>query len=127
MATPYDIDLYQKIKSRIYKKNPKHSAYRSGILVKTYKKEFSKKYGNNIPPYLGKKPNKRGLKRWFDENWKSDTGMYSYTKCNSVYRQTKRITSKTPVTFSELSPKELKRAKKEKCKTGRVKYFKTKK
>ena len=45
MNKPTDNSLYDKIKKRIYKKNPKHSAYRSGILVKTYKKEFLKKYG----------------------------------------------------------------------------------
>ena len=31
---------------RIYKKIPKHSAYRSGVLVQAYKKSFKKKYGN---------------------------------------------------------------------------------
>ena len=43
---PSDSKLYNKIKKRIYKKNPIHSAYRSGLLVKTYKKQYAKKYGN---------------------------------------------------------------------------------
>ena len=61
MNKPTDNSLYNKIKKDIYKKNPKHSAYRSGILVKTYKKEFLKKYGKK-KPYTGKKTKKRGLK-----------------------------------------------------------------
>ena len=47
MAKPTDIKLYEKIKDTVYKKIPKHSAYRSGILVKKYKSEFQKIYGNN--------------------------------------------------------------------------------
>ena len=64
---PRDERLYSEIKRKVYKKIPKHSAYRSGILVKTYKKEFKLKYGNKINPYIGKKPSKyeKGLKRWF--------------------------------------------------------------
>ena len=37
---PTDQALYDKTKKRVYKKHPKHSAYRSGILVQTYKKSF---------------------------------------------------------------------------------------
>ena len=37
MATPKDIKLYNKIKKEVYSNIPKHSAYRSGILVKEYK------------------------------------------------------------------------------------------
>ena len=37
---PRDKKLYNKTKKIIYQKIPKHSAYRSGILVKTYKKKF---------------------------------------------------------------------------------------
>ena len=35
---PKDKKLYDKIKLQIYNKIPKHSAYRSGIVVKEYKK-----------------------------------------------------------------------------------------
>ena len=41
---PSDIKLYNKTKKQIYKKIPKHSAYRSGILVQTYKKKFKNKF-----------------------------------------------------------------------------------
>ena len=34
---PTDQALYAKTKKQVYKKHPKHSAYRSGILVQTYK------------------------------------------------------------------------------------------
>ena len=36
----------KKIKLKVYKDIPKHSAYRSGILVQKYKNAFKKKYGN---------------------------------------------------------------------------------
>ena len=67
---PSDNNLYNKIKKSIYKKHPKHSAYRSGLLVQEYKKKFKKKYGNKNP-YIGKKTKKKGLRRWFDENCQS--------------------------------------------------------
>ena len=87
------------------------------------RQEFFKKYGSKISPYYGKKPEKKGLSRWFKENWKSDTGKYRYTTSSSVYRPTKRVTSKTPKTFNELTPKQLMKAKREKAKTGRVRKF----
>ena len=37
---PKDQNLYNKTKAQIYKKHPKHSAYRSGLLVKAYKKKY---------------------------------------------------------------------------------------
>lgn len=117
--TPKDQKLYDEIKRKIYKKYPKHSAYRSGILVKEYKKA----YKGPGEPYKGKKPTKTGLTRWFKEDWKSDTGKYRYTSKSSVYRPTKRITSKTPLTFSELTNNEVERAKREKYLKGRIKKF----
>ena len=59
---PSNKKLYEKIKAKVYKKIPKHSAYRSGLVVQEYKKAFKKKYGNK-QPYIGKKTVKRGLKR----------------------------------------------------------------
>lgn len=120
---PSDQVLYDKIKQKVYKQNPKHSAYRSGIVVKEYKNAFVKKYGKQKQPYIGKKPTLTGLPRWFKEDWKSDTGKYRYTSKSSVYRPSKRITKNTPTTFSELTPAQLKRAKNEKRTTGRVKKF----
>ena len=42
MSIPTDKPLYDRIKRRIYKKQPKHSAYRSGLIVKEYKAAFKK-------------------------------------------------------------------------------------
>ena len=125
MSIPVDTKLYDKIKKKIYLKNPIHSAYRSGMLVKTYKKEFSKVYGDRKSPYTPSRKKTRGLTRWFKEKWISDTGKIGYTNKSSIYRPSIRVTKKTPVTWKELSKKEIKKAKKEKTKTGRVKRFKT--
>ena len=37
--TPTNMKLYNQVKEEIYKKYPKHSAYRSGLLVQEYKKK----------------------------------------------------------------------------------------
>ena len=122
-STPKDQKLYGIIKTQLYKENPKHSAYRSGILVQRYKKAFKLKHPHIKDSYLGQTSKVQGLSRWFKEDWKSDTGKYLYTSKASVYRPTKRITKKTPKTFAELSKKELKSAKRKKAKYGRVKQF----
>ena len=124
MNKPTDNSLYDKIKKRIYKKNPKHSAYRSGILVKTYKKEFFKKHGKKKKPYTGKKTKKRGLKRWFKEKWVNQRGEVGYKYKSDIYRPSRRITKKTPTTHKELTRRQIKRARKEKYTKGRVKRFK---
>ena len=43
MSVPIDINLYNEVKTKIISDNPINSAYRSGLLVKTYKQMFSKK------------------------------------------------------------------------------------
>ena len=122
---PKDIFLYEKVKKQIYKKYPKHSAYRSGLLVQKYKKDFKKKYGKKNP-YIGKKTKKKGLRRWFDENWVNQRGEVGYKYKNDIYRPSKRITKKTPVTHGELTKKEVKKARKIKYTRGRVKRFRRK-
>ena len=59
MTQPKNKELYEKIKKEIIIKNPKHSAYRSGLIVKAYKEAGG--------TYEGTKPTTTGLKRWFDE------------------------------------------------------------
>lgn len=81
------------------------------------------KYPRIENAYLGQTSKTKGLSRWFKEDWKSDTGKYKYTSKSSVYRPTKRITKKTPKTFSELTKKALSTAKRKKAKYGRVKLF----
>ena len=113
---PTNPQLYSRVKRDIIREYPIHSAYRSGLIVRRYKE-----LGGG---YNGPKPTKTGLIRWFKEDWKSDTGRYGYTSKSSVYRPTKRITKDTPKTFSELTPQELARAKREKARTGQVRRFK---
>ena len=120
MAVPTDMKLYNAVKKAVYKRIPTHSAYRSGILVKRYKEKFAAKHGSRKKPYKG---SKRPLKRWFAEQWRSDTGKKVYTSKSSVFRPTRRISRQTPKTFSEIGPRRLQRAKSEKSRTGRVKKF----
>ena len=122
MPQPRNRKLYNSIKKKIYKKHPKHSAYRSGLLVQAYKKEFKKKYGNK-DPYNGKKTSKKGLKRWFNEEWLNQRGEIGYKYKGDVYRPSKRITKKTPKTFKELNKKQIHKARTKKRKYGRVDRF----
>ena len=123
MPLPNDEKLYNKTKKYIYKKYPKHSAYRSGLLVQEYKKRFSKKYGKNKDPYKGKKSVKKGLGRWFKEKWRNQRGKVGYKYKSDVYRPTHRVTKKTPLTFSQLSKRRIKTAREKKYTKGRVNRF----
>ena len=111
---PLNKDLYLKVKKEVYKKYPKHSAYRSGLLVKKYKEEGGK--------YKGVK-NKDGLTRWFKEDWTNQRGTTGYKHKSDVYRPNKKVSEKTPKTFKELSKKDLEKARKKKAKKGRVDKF----
>ena len=109
-AEPLNKELY----ARVLKMYPGPStAYRSGHIVQTYKRLGGRYTGAS-------KPRLTGLHRWFLENWKSDTGKYRYTSRSSVYRPTRRVTKKTPVTFGELSRQKLLRAKRLKRTKGRA-------
>lgn len=93
MAKILDPDLYEKAKKladSIYKK---HSAYKSGYIVKTYK-ELGGRYQNDNKP--------KDLKRWFEEKW-VDIGNEEYP----VFRPTKRVNKKTPLTVDEINKKNL--------------------
>lgn len=116
MPEPIDKILYEKVKAEIYKKNPQHSAYRSGLLVKEYKRRGGR--------YKGKSMEKEGLSRWFKEDWRTQSGKKTYTKEGDIFRPTKRVSKDTPITMSELTKKEKKKASIEKQKTGRVQSFK---
>jgi hypothetical protein len=118
---PRDPILYNKIKKEMSEKY-KHSAYRSGLIVKEYKKEYYKKYKTN-DAYIGEKPELSNLQRWFKENWRSDSGNIGYKYKDDIYRPTIRVNKYTPITYDELSKSQIERAKKEKKLTGRVKKF----
>jgi hypothetical protein len=126
MTIPKDKQLYETIKKKVYKQYETNSAYRSGQLVKQYKKAYEDKYGNKNA-YEGKKKKSMLLSDWFKEDWKNQRGEVGYKYKSDIYRPTKRINKETPTTFNELSKKEIKEARKEKLSKGRVKKFKSKK
>ena len=115
-SEPLDKELYNRIKDKVWKMYEKPSAYRSGMLVKLYKEAGGKYYGD--------KDKDTPLNRWFLEKWSNQRGEVGYKYKSDLYRPTVRVNSKTPVTFQELTPQEIQRAKAEKAKHGRVKKFK---
>ena len=123
-----DEKLYEKIKKKVYADIPKHSAYRSGILVQKYKEAFKKKYKNTRKkPYKGNRTKKKGLRRWFDEEWVNQRGEIGYKYKNDVYRPKIRITDDTPITHDELTKKEIKNARVKKYRKGRIDRFRKEK
>jgi hypothetical protein len=96
MPIPADKKLYEKIKKKIYAVYKVPSAYRSGAVVKEYKKQGG--------TYLGNQKKSDGLTRWFREQW-ADVGNKAYP----VYRPTIRVTKDTPLTVSEIKPSDLKK------------------
>jgi len=120
-SEPKDLILYNKVKKEISEKY-KHSAYRSGLIVKKYKEEYLKKYKKD-DAYIGEKPKLSNLQRWFLEEWKNQRGEIGYKYNNDIYRPTIRINKDTPITFNELIKNQIIKAQKEKATTGRVKRF----
>ena len=81
--------LYEKAKKKY--QHMKHSAYKSGLVVQEYKRLGGK--------YRGKRSKKIGLSRWFAEKWRNQKGEVGYSRKGEIYRPTRRITSKTPLTL----------------------------
>lgn len=123
MTQPRDPMLYDIVRANIYNTIPRHSAYRSGLLVQEYKREFAKKYGPQVAPYTGTKPRKSGLSRWFAEDWRNESGGIGYDSTNTLYRPTKRVTAESPKTWSEIPKSRVASARKEKKTHGRVTRF----
>ena len=85
-----DPNLYEKAKNIADSKYDKHSAYKSGFIVKTYK-SLGGTYTNDNKP--------KNLERWYNEDWK-DVGHKDYP----VYRPTIKVSkTKTPLIPSEIS------------------------
>jgi hypothetical protein len=120
MGEPKNKSLYEEVKKDADKKfKSKSGIYRSSWIVKEYKKRGGK--------YTGSK-NKDGLTRWYKEEWVDITrkNAKGYLKCgrhstntntNNIYpvcRPSKRINSKTPRTYKEISKSSLKKAIKDK-------------
>ena len=83
--------MYEKVKKETYETYPKHSAYRSGLLVKRYKELGGK--------YKGKESSKFGLNRWFKEKWENQRGMTGYKYESDVYRPTVKVNEKKAAIF----------------------------
>jgi hypothetical protein len=116
MDSAVDIALWLKAKklAELVYKTP--SAYKSGYIVKKYK---------DLGGKFKKKPHKTtGLSRWFKEKWVNQRGEIGYKHASDIYRPSKRITKKTPTTWSELTPAEITKARRTKSKNKRVDKFK---
>jgi len=121
-SIPKDIKLYDKIKKKLFIEYPVNSAYRSGNLVKKYIKAYEEKYKNK-EAYEGYKNKEVGLTRWYNEKWVNQRGEIGYKYDGDIYRPSKRITSNTPKTHSELTKKQIIKAITEKKNNGRVRKF----
>jgi hypothetical protein len=99
MAIPINKELYEKAKEIVYKQYSKPSAYRSGALVKKYKSMGGK--------YKDDDKKQRPLADWFKEDWR-DVNPNETKTSYPVYRPTKRVNKATPLTVSEIDPKNLK-------------------
>ena len=66
----------------------------------------------------------KNLRRWFQEDWRTPSGSKTYTKGDSgIFRPTRKVSSETPKTSSELSDADIARAKKERRTRGRVSRY----
>ena len=66
------------------------------------------------------------LKRWFKEDWRTPKGKKGYEGGENTFRPTKKISSKTPLTWSELTPAEKASGQREKNTKGRVSRYRKK-
>jgi hypothetical protein len=114
---PTDAKLWARVKRQADQVYRRPSAYKSGWMVKRYK-ELGGKF-KRAPTTLDARP----LKRWFAEDWRNQHGRVGYEHSNDIYRPTKRVTRRTPKTHRELSARRIRRASREKSRTGRVRRF----
>ena len=119
-AEPKDKALYQKAKNKY--SSMKHSAYKSGLIVKYYKELYAQKYKSN-DAYSGTKNKNKGLSKWFKEDWQTQDGKKEYSKKGDVFRPTKKVSKDTPTTYKELTKKQVRDAIIEKARTGKVKKY----
>jgi hypothetical protein len=95
MPTVVDPELYDKARQHADTVYSKPSAYKSGFIIKTYKKMGGRFREDNQP---------KALKTWFKEKWQ-DVGNKDYP----VYRPTIRVNKNTPLTVQEIQPSNLKK------------------
>ena len=115
--------LYDMVKKTIFENIKKPSAYRSGLIVQEYKRQFATIFGGDISPYIGTQPRDTGLTRWFREAWRNESGGIGYDSMNTLYRPTKRVTRDTPKTWGVIPKSRVESARKEKKTKGRVTRF----
>ena len=140
MATPTDKKIYETIKEYVKQRVSRWpSAYASGMVVNLYKKIMNQHGKEPYIPFRGSHASigrptgiNKGLTRWYNEKWidiktnlpcgKAKTKEY-YPTC----RPSVRVTSKSPVTASELSYYQKKNMiqKKQKAKSSTVRYKET--
>lgn len=72
---PSNTKLYETIKKEVFEKYPKHSAYRSMLLVKEYKKAGG--------TYTNDKSKKMNTKKWLGQNW---TSLNDYHHNNKIVK-----------------------------------------
>ena len=116
MPIPCNNELYEQVKMEIYQKYPKHSAYRSGLLVQEYKRRGG--------TYEGNKSINNGLPLWFASKWSNQRGEPIYKFESDIFRPNVKVTKDTPTTFAELTTEERAKSRREKARTVRVKQSK---
>ena len=103
MSVPINKELYKMVKAKADKIYKKPSAYKSGYIVREYKR-LGGKYRNKKNDRNKIKP----LKRWFLEGWKDISDIIGEKKAYPVYRPVRRINKETPTTVFEIPKKRLK-------------------
>jgi len=143
-----DKELYKEIRKEVKKEYPKHSAYRSMMIVKKYKDRGGKIASDE------KLEKSSDLERWIEEDWKNlsciATGSCEYpksqkeweslnecgkkypsqTQCKSsqcervptICRPVTRTTSATPKTAQYFNKKQIEKAQRLKNKGERVEW-----
>jgi Family of unknown function (DUF5872) len=135
MPTPLNKKLYEVVKKEADKKFlASTSIYKSSWIVSEYKRRGG--------TYEGEPTKKKGLRRWFAEKWvdlnrpiKDSSGkIIDYEPCGRedmlskeypLCRPTYVVTDETPRTYSEITPKDIENAKREKQKIkhkGNIKF-----
>ena len=107
-----DKKLYEDVKKKTIEEIPKHSAYRSALIVKRYKEKGGRIKSDKVHMVKDQEGYKSSLNRWFKEEW---INVYAYLKENkkikcgdsdyvdkSACRPLKRINKDTPITIDEL-------------------------
>jgi hypothetical protein len=110
MPIPTDEELYKEARDFIRSRYKKNSAFASGAIVKHYKQQFKKRYGEFARPYKDDKSPKN-LKRWFDERWVNINPLLGILndKAYPVFRPTHRVSTKTPTLYQEIPESNLKK------------------